>query len=105
VATHIASRLTSIAHAAIDIAPSSNGLPGFSTAERLLGGGAKYVLLACFAGGLWGVGQWVLGTRHGHGEGASAGKAKIGIACAGVFLVGALPALLNFFESIGKTVK
>ncbi|MFN8215686.1 MAG: hypothetical protein U0R71_03735 [Solirubrobacterales bacterium] len=104
-ATDPASALDVLAFAAIKISPNSNGLPGFSTAERLLGGGAKYVLLACFAGGLWGVGQWVLGTRHGHGEGASAGKVKIGIACAGVFLVGALPALLNFFEGIGKTVK
>jgi hypothetical protein len=105
VATHLAAHLSTLALGAIQISPNSNGLPGFSTAERLLGGGAKYVLLACFAGGLWGVGQWVLGTRHGHGEGASAGKAKIGIALAGVFLVGALPALLNFFEGIGKTVK
>lgn len=104
-AEHLPDPLSIIARAAIDISPNSNGLPGFSTAERLLGGGAKYVLLACFAGGLWGVAQWVLGTRHGHGEGASAGRAKIGIALGGVFLVGALPALLNFFEGIGKTVK
>ena len=104
-ATHLPSQLTALAISAVDISPNSNGLPGFQTAERLLGGGAKYILLACFAGGLWRIGQWVLGTRHGHGEGASAGKVKIGIACAGVFLVGALPALLNFFEGIGKTVR
>lgn len=104
-ANHLSSQLNALAAAAIKISPNSNGLPGFATAERLLGGGAKYILLACFAGGLWGVGQWVLGTRHGHGDTASAGKVKIGIACAGVFLVGAMPALLNFFEGIGKTVK
>jgi len=105
VAIPLLTNLQTLAHGAVDISPSSNGLPGFSTVERLLGGGAKYILLACFAGGLWGIGQWVLGTRHGHGDTASAGKVKIGIACAGVFLVGALPAILNFFEGVGKTVK
>jgi hypothetical protein len=105
VAIPLVNGLKSLAPAAVDISPNSNGLPGFAAAEKLLGGGAKYILLACFAGGLWGIAQWVLGTRHGHGDTASAGKAKIGIACAGVFLLGALPAILNFFEGVGKTVK
>jgi hypothetical protein len=105
VAIPVLNQAKSLARAAVEISPNSNGLPGFSAAEKLLGGGAKYVLLACVAGAFWGIAQWVLGSRHSNSDLASSGQKKIGIACAGFFLIGALPAIFNFFEGVGKTVK
>jgi hypothetical protein len=89
----------------IQIEPNDRGLPGLGAAEKLVGGLAKYVLLACLAGALLGIGQWVLGSRTSNYSQADSGRTKVAIAAGGAFLVGALSAIINFFEVAGGGVK
>ncbi|MGE0067361.1 MAG: hypothetical protein AB7T48_08410 [Solirubrobacterales bacterium] len=90
---------------AVSLKPNPNGLPGMPTAERLVNGFAAFVILACLLGALFGVAQWAIGSRSHQVGQASAGKQKIGIAIAGVFLVGALAAIINFALDAGETVR
>jgi hypothetical protein len=89
----------------IEIKPNDRGLPGLGAAEKLVGGLAKYVLLACLAGALLGIGQWVLGSRTNNYSQADSGRTKVLIAAGGAFLVGALSAILNFFVAAGGGVE
>lgn len=89
----------------VTVKPDSNALPGVPAAEKLLNGLAKYVLIACVAGGLLGIGQWALGSRTNNYSQADSGKSKVAIAAGGAFLVGAMAAIVNFFVAAGGAVK
>lgn len=90
---------------AVSLKPNPNGLPGMPTAEKLVNGLAAFVILALLAGALFGVAQWGLGSRSHQVGQASAGKRTIGICVGGVFLVGALAAIINFALDAGETVR
>ena len=91
--------------AAVSLKPNPSGLPGMPTAERLVNGLAAFVILACLAGALFGVAQWALGSRsHQVGQAAN-GKRMVGICIGGVFLVGAMAAIINFALDAGGTVR
>jgi hypothetical protein len=89
----------------VHLEPKDGGLPGMQAAEKLIDGLGKYILLACLAGALFGIGQWVLGNRTNNYSHADSGKTKVAIAAGGAFLVGALPAIINFFSTAGSGVK
>jgi hypothetical protein len=89
----------------IKVEPNDRGLPGLEAAEKLVGGLAKYVLLACLAGALLGIAQWVLGSRTNNYSQADSGRTKVAIAAGGAFLVGAMAAIINFFQAAGGGVK
>ncbi len=91
--------------AAIKVEPNEHGLPGLAAAEKLVGGLTKFVLLACLAGALIGIGQWALGSRTSNYSQADSGRTKVLVAAGGAFLVGALPSIINFFEAAGGGVK
>jgi hypothetical protein len=91
--------------AAVHLKPDGEALPGLPTAEKLVDGGAAYVLLGCLAGGLFGIGLWVLGSRTSNFSQADAGKSKIVAAFIGAFGVGALAAIINFFANAGGQIK
>jgi hypothetical protein len=89
----------------VHLEPKDGALPGMQAVEKLVDGLAEYILIACFAGALFGIGQWVLGSRTNNYSQTDSGKAKVAIAAAGAFLVGALPAIINFFTTAGGGVK
>jgi hypothetical protein len=89
---------------AVQINPNLNAGPGGATLERMVNWLAGVMLLACAAGALLGIGQWVLGSRGNNVGQVDAGRTKVAIAAIGAFLVGALPAIINFFESLGGAV-
>lgn len=88
----------------VSINPNPNAGPGGPTAERLLNWLAGLVLLACAAGALFGIGKWVLGSQDGHPGQVQSGRRWVGVALGCAFLVGALPAFINFLNSLGTTV-
>ncbi len=94
-----------LADVAIKVKPDSDGLPGMKAAEKLVDGLAAFILIACAAGALLGIGQWVLGSRHSNYSQADSGKNKVAVAAGGAFLVGALAAIINFFAGAGGAVK
>jgi Family of unknown function (DUF6112) len=93
------------AYAAIAIKPDPTALPGGSEAEKLINGGTYFVLLACVAGALLGLGQWALGSRTSNYSQADNGKSKVVACIVAAFLTGALGAIINFFVSAGGAVK
>lgn len=91
--------------AAVSLKPDPNALPGMPTAEKLVDGIAAFIILGCVAGGLFGIGQWVLGSRTSNYSQADSGKGKFGAAVLGAFGVGALAAIINFFVNAGGQIK
>lgn len=88
----------------VQLNPNSYELPGTSTAERLTDGLAKIVVVALLAGALMGVAQWGLGSHNSNVGLAAAGRKKVGVCIGGVFVVGALAAIINFALAAGGTV-
>lgn len=88
----------------VSINPNLNAGPGGETFEKLVNWLAGIMLVVCAIGALFGIGKWVLGSHDGHPGQVQSGRRMVGIAMAGAFLIGALPALIDFFESSGGTV-
>lgn len=91
--------------AAVTIKPDPTALPGGDEAQKLINGGTYFVLLACVAGALLGLGQWALGSRTSNYSQADNGKSKVVACIVAAFLTGALGAIINFFVSAGGAVK
>lgn len=98
-------KLQVLAATDVKVDPNSQALPGVPAAEKLLNGLAKYILIACVAGALLGIGQWVLGSRTNNYSQADSGRSKVAVAAGCAFLVGALAAIINFFFDAGGAVK
>lgn len=91
--------------AKVNATPDPNGLPGSSVAERLVNGLMFYVLLGCLVGLLVSVGVWVFSSRAQNYHHAAAGRNGTIVATFGALIVGAGPALVNFFQQLGQQVK
>jgi hypothetical protein len=93
------------AFAAISINPDPTALPGGGEAQKLINGATYFVLLACVAGALWGLGEWAIGSRTSNYSQADGGRSRLFSCIVAAFLTGALGAIINFFVSAGGAVK
>ena len=84
--------------------PDPNGLPGSSALQQLISGLAYWALLASLAGLFVSAIVWALSAHSGNYHHASGGRRGTIISAVAAFLVGAAPAIVNFFENLGKTV-
>ena len=89
----------------VNLDPSANGLPGSNVLQGLVNGLAFWGLLAALAGIVLGCIVWAAGS-HGQNH-HMAGRGRLGtLACAAAaLLIGAAPALVNFFAEAGDKVK
>lgn len=89
----------------VSLKPSADGLPGSKVLQDLVNGLAFWGLLAALAGIVIGCIVWAAGS-HGHNS-HMAGRGRLGtLACAGAaLLIGAAPALVNFFAEAGDKVQ
>lgn len=85
--------------------PNASGLPGSSALEKLISGVAFWALLAALGGLLISAAVWALSSHSGNYHHASMGRRGTIIAAVAAFLVGAAPAIIAFFEDLGRTVK
>lgn len=85
--------------------PDSSGLPGSSALEKLISGVAFWALLAALGGLLISAAIWALSSHSGNYQHASLGRRGTIIAALAALLVGAAPAIIAFFEDVGRTVK
>ena len=85
--------------------PDPNGLPGTSALESLISGVAFWALLASLAGLLISAAVWALSSHSGNYHHASMGRRGTLISAFAAFVVGAAPAIVAFFEDLGRTVK
>ena len=85
--------------------PNPNGLPGSSALEKLVSGVAFWALLAALGGLLISSAVWALSSHSGNYHHTSMGRRGTVISAVAAFLVGAAPAIIAFFEDLGRTVK
>jgi hypothetical protein len=84
--------------------PNPNGLPGSSALQQLISGLAFWALLASLGGLFISALVWALSAHSGNYQHATAGRRGTIISAVAAFLVGAAPAIVTFFESLGRTV-
>ncbi len=85
--------------------PEASGLPGTPVLEKLINGLLFWGLLGCLAGLVISGGMWALSAHGGNYHHAGKGKTGFLTSAAGALLIGASPALINFFSEAGTQVK
>ncbi|MBA2296117.1 MAG: hypothetical protein H0W16_13410 [Actinobacteria bacterium] len=85
--------------------PNPAGLPGSSALESLISGIAFWALLAALGGLFISAAVWALSSHAGNYQHSSMGRRGTLISAVAAFLVGAAPAIIAFFEDLGRTVK
>jgi hypothetical protein len=84
--------------------PNPGGLPGSRALQSLVGGVAFWALLASLAGLIISAAAWALSSHAGNYHHAGMGKRGTLIAAGAALLIGAAPAIIRFFEDLGRTV-
>ena len=89
----------------VKLAPDPKGLPGSDVLQGLINGLAFWALLAALAGVVCGCVVWAAASHSQNYH--AAGRGRLGtIACAAAaLLIGAAPAIVNFFADAGGKVK
>jgi cytochrome bd-type quinol oxidase subunit 2 len=85
--------------------PEASGLPGTEVLQKLINGLLFWGLLACVAGIVLGGATWALSSHSGNHHHAGRGKMGFLASAAGALMIGASPALVNFFMDAGSAVK
>jgi hypothetical protein len=84
--------------------PDPTGLPGSDALQSLINGIAFWALLASLGGLLISAAVWALSSHSGNYQYSAMGRRGTLVAAVAAFLVGAAPAIINFFENLGTTV-
>jgi Family of unknown function (DUF6112) len=84
--------------------PNPRGLPGSAALESLISGLAFWALLAALGGLLVSAAVWALSSHSGNYHHSALGRRGTVISAIAAFLVGAAPAIIGFFEDLGRTV-
>ncbi|ACU53171.1 conserved hypothetical protein [Acidimicrobium ferrooxidans DSM 10331] len=88
----------------VSLAPDPSALPGGSVLQTLINGLAGWALLASLAGLVIGAAVWALGAHSQNYQQAYLGRRAVLVAGAAALLVGAAPAIVNFFFHLGLGV-
>ena len=84
--------------------PDPTGLPGSAVLQQLTNGVGFWALIFALAGMLVGAGAWAIGNHSQNYHQAFNGRRAVLISGLAALIVGAAPALVNFFYSAGKAV-
>ena len=95
---------TLVAAAGIGGTPDPNGLPGSAALQSLISGIAFWALLASLGGLLISAAVWALSSHSGNYQHSALGRRGTVVSAVAAFIVGAAPAIVNFFENLGQTV-
>jgi MFS family permease len=87
----------------VNIQPES--LPGTDQLQRLVDGLGTWALMAALVGMLLGAALWALGHHSANYQQAANGRKGLLVAGFAALLIGAAPALINFFFTLGGSVK
>ena len=94
-----------LAQTRLDGDPDADGLPGSEALQSLIGGLAFWGLLAALAGLIVSAAVWALSAHSGNYHHAAVGRRGTLVSAGAALLVGAAPAIVAFFESLGNTVR
>jgi hypothetical protein len=87
--------------AGINISPNSDGLPGISQGEKLVGAVLTIAVIAAVAGLLLGAVTWALGSHSANPQLQSRGKTGVLSGITAAILAGGALVIINFFYNIG----
>jgi hypothetical protein len=95
-------------HAAVrdvKLDPKPSGLPGSEVLQGLVDGLAFWGLLAALAALVTGAAVWAWASHAQNHHHAANGRRTTSVAALAALLIGAAPALINFFADAGDRVK
>jgi hypothetical protein len=88
----------------VSVSPDPGDLPGGQVIQQLINGLAGWALFGSLAALLISAIVWALGSNSGNYHAAGRGKTGVLVSAVTALLVGAAPALINFFNQLGHQV-
>jgi hypothetical protein len=89
----------------VKLDPRPSGLPGSEVLQGLVDGLAFWGLLAALAALVVGAAVWAWASHAQNHHYSASGRRAAGVAALAALLIGAAPALINFFAEAGDRVK
>jgi hypothetical protein len=86
------------------VKPNSDGLPGLTVLQKMVGALLTWGLLACVAGLVISVIIWALAHHQGNYSQVSSGKTGVLVSAGGALLVGGANAIVSFFSTLGAGI-
>jgi MFS family permease len=84
--------------------PNAGGLPGDKVLQQLTNGLGSWALIAALIGMVIGAAAWALGHYSQNYHQAYNGRKGLLVSAAAALLIGAAPAIINFFLGLGSKV-
>ncbi|HEX4244465.1 MAG TPA: DUF6112 family protein [Acidimicrobiales bacterium] len=88
----------------VTLAPDTSSLPGGQVLQHLMNGLGGWALALSLAGLLIGAAAWALGSHGQNYQQSFVGRRAVLISGLAALLIGAGPAIVNFFFTAGKGV-
>jgi MFS family permease len=88
----------------VSMTPSPGNLPGGAVLQKLTDGLGGWALVATLAGLVVGAGLWALGAHAQNYQQSYTGRRTVLVSGVAALVVGAAPALVNFFFHTGQSV-
>lgn len=88
----------------VQLSPNTTALPGSGALQNLANGLAGWALVASLIALVIGAAMWAFGSFSQNMHQSMAGRRTVIAAVGAAILIGAAPALINFFFSTGRTV-
>jgi hypothetical protein len=85
--------------------PGSSRLPGAGQLQELINGLAFWGLIAALAGMVVGAVLWAVGHHSSNYQQSFSGRKGVMVSGAAAMVIGAAPALIHYFFSLGSAVK
>jgi hypothetical protein len=91
--------------AAVSATPDLTGLPGSNVLQQLVNGAEAWSLAVALIGAFVGAAMWALASHAHNPHYAARGRMAAVVSAASALVIGSGPALVNFFQHLGTTVK
>jgi MFS family permease len=89
----------------VSMKPDPTALPGGDVLQRLTDGIGSWALIAALIGMLIGAAAWALGHYSQNYQQSYNGRKGLLASGAAALVIGAAPAVVNFFMTLGQSVK
>jgi hypothetical protein len=94
--------LTALLTSGVNVSPNSNGLPGISELQSIVGALLTIALILALAGLALASAAWAIGSHSANPVLAGRGRTGVLVSFGAAMLTGGAVALINFFASAGS---
>jgi hypothetical protein len=88
----------------VTLSPDPTALPGGQVLQHLMNGLGGWALILALAGLLVGAATWAVGSHGSNDQQSFTGRRAVLISGLAALLIGAGPAIVNFFFAAGRSV-